>query len=953
MLLLSVPIGAAETARSSAEAAYGTPVIDGQIDEVWDKTNYYVVKNSKRTGTEAYKGWFKVLWDEDNIYVLAKVYSDQLDDSAVDPWNHDSVDIYIDEDCARTSPYSKDDYQVRTNFNGFVSGNNYYDFKKVKTGTSQFENGFIAEMAFPLYTKKPMENLTVGFEVMMTSSAFLGTSIREYLWNTKSGWAWNNTNCFGNLTFKKTVNVCAFDEPEWVPPVVSTAVQQIAKAVEYSMTDNVTVNFDSKSYTYPLLLTNEYPCMALEDIAQAIGAELNGNTLTKDGVRIKYTESNRLAEQENGHIMLECAPSVYNGRLYVPVKSLVPTLTYTVHYNRFDKIMDIKTGTDYPDTETVIYARDYGAVGDGIHDDYKAINRAINAAIATGKPTRLELEANKTYLLGSRQDNRNLFLVENTQNLVIDGKGSELLIDKPTNSLMAIRNCTNVRVCNLSVDYKELPFTQGKITAVDPEKGTYRVVIEDGFPLPASDEWVKHYWKTGKQAGWSYATLQDPNEDHIKIITDVSNDHMYLDSINHIQGREYEVKTTEAHKSRLNDAEVGDRTVIILKFSAYDVGYETHEWSGNRDSMILVYGSGDVVFENLNMYAAWFQGFSIGMCWGRVRLNNVNIDVKPGRLTCTNADSVYCWRNRDGVVVENCTFGNNMDDQINTTGARVTVTQIINDYTYQINGESQQYTVGDELVFYNVNTHKMLSKAFIKNVTKINDASFILTLDRKIEGATASPTAGLYGLASTSVVNMDCSNQGTVVRNNTFKNGRRHAYITRSRNSIFENNNIIANAGGMCAENENWSATSGAEAPFPSNFTLRNNNFDSPNNIPPSCPIEVDFEGALLGSSMAIEGFLIENNTIKSDNARHVITVNCVDGLYMLNNTLISTGTLKSSTMPIKIANSNIAMIDGIDFDYKYNVNSVITMAGCIVDEDNIKNISIKGGNIAKPYVIR
>ena len=45
-------------------------------------------------------------------------------------------------------------------------------------------------------------------------------------------------------------------------------------------------------------------------------------------------------------------------------------------------------------------------------------------------------------------------------------------------------------------------------------------------------------------------------------------------------------------------------------------------------------------------------------------------------------------------------------------------------------------------------------------------------------------------------------------------------------------------------------------------------------------------------------------------------------------------------------------MIDGITFDYPQNVKSVVSIAGCKVNEENIKNIKIKDDNTAKPYTI-
>ena len=53
-----------------AEAAYGTPVIDGEIDNIWNSTNYNVLDNILGGDNTFYKGWFKVLWDDKNIYIF-------------------------------------------------------------------------------------------------------------------------------------------------------------------------------------------------------------------------------------------------------------------------------------------------------------------------------------------------------------------------------------------------------------------------------------------------------------------------------------------------------------------------------------------------------------------------------------------------------------------------------------------------------------------------------------------------------------------------------------------------------------------------------------------------------------------------------------------------------------------------------------------------------------------
>ena len=108
-----------------AEAAYGTPVIDGKIDNVWDSTNYNVLDNVLGGENTFYKGWFKVLWDDNNLYILAKVYSEQFSNMDSSPWENDSVEFFIDENCMRTTKYFEDDYQLRIGFDSALTASNY------------------------------------------------------------------------------------------------------------------------------------------------------------------------------------------------------------------------------------------------------------------------------------------------------------------------------------------------------------------------------------------------------------------------------------------------------------------------------------------------------------------------------------------------------------------------------------------------------------------------------------------------------------------------------------------------------------------------------------------------------------------------------------------------------------------------------------------------------------
>lgn len=944
-LIPSVTVGAAS--RQTAYAVYGTPVIDGEIDEVWDKANYYVVTHCSQTGEESYKGWFKVLWDEDNIYVLAKEYSTQLSDRHSDAWYHDSFDVYVDEDMGRTSPYSYDDYQLRSNFNALVTGNNYPDFNKVQAASKPFDGGFVGEMAFPLVTKKNSEGLEVGFEVLMTASESVGIEMRVYLWNCRENWLYNDTNCYGNLKLVKYADVSGFDEPEFNAPTPLAGYSEVTEAAVLEKVTGVTTSFDSTVYSdTTVLLSDEYPCMAIDELATIIGASATADTITKDGKWVKFTEGSLLAQDAKGHLMLDRAPVNFEGKLFVPVSYVMPSYSYTMHYNRFDKIMTLKTGTDYPqEPQIVVYAKDYGAVGDGVTKDGQAILHAINAAINSGVPAKVELEAGKTYLIEHRPDNYAYIVLKNVSNLTIDGNGSELLFETPTNNLIYMENCANVKLMNIDVDYKELTFTQGRSTAIDSVNRTFRIEIDEGFPLPASDEWVKYYYPDAGQGGWWFTQIMDPVEPRLKY--GVTHYDIFIDSIKHIQGREYEVTVKNGYQSRLAEANVGDRFVINTRLSSYDIGTR-----GNGIyymGMIEIIKSGDIYVKDVNVYASPWHGVNAGLCWGKINLDGYGMKTKDGRLMSANSDGIHYWRCREGLILENSVMMNNLDDHVNTKGESSYINRKIDDYTYDLDWD-QLYQRGDELIFIDQVNNNPIGRAFVKSVQQVSSSSYIVTVDRPIDNIiTLQDETDKW--STTAVTNLNCTAQGSVYRNTLFTYSRRYGVLSRSRNSIFEDNRVIENGGsGLRASDEK--RTSRWESGYPSCFTMRNNYIDAPDCLPPDYPVLVEANRATAGSKASIVGFLMENNTIDTNVVNSAIYIKFVKGLYMINNTIRSTEPLESWVNPIVIENSRVDLIDGINFDYKQNVDAVVTISGSEVDEKNIKNITINQGNTAKPYKI-
>lgn len=244
------------------------------------------------------------------------------------------------------------------------------------------------------------------------------------------------------------------------------------------------------------------------------------------------------------------------------------------------------------------------------------------------------------------------------------------------------------------------------------------------------------------------------------------------------------------------------------------------------------------------------------------------------------------------------------------------------------------YRVGDEILFVDYEKNSIIGRAFLKSFENVSGTVYRLIVDRPISGVvTLSERAAAD---CTHIYNVNATTSGCVVRNSKLMYSRRYAWLCRSKNSVFENNVIYECAGSaLSAGDEDFGRS--AEGTYPSAFTMRNNDITEPKVISPDYPVQVLTSRSVMGSTASIENFLMENNVIHTNVTNRAIYINSVNGLYMLNNTLISDQPLETWTTPVVITNSKISMIDGLDFNYKQNVNAVITITGCDVDESNIK----------------
>ncbi len=194
-----------------AEAVYGTPVVDGKIDEAWSKCTS--IKTDKYTmGISPASGVSRMMWDEKYIYVLTEVTDPNLSKVSANEYEQDTVEVFFDENNGKTTGYESDDIQCRVNFDNeksVTSGKSIDDFI---SATSITDTGYIVEIAIP-YTNSPFENgQVVGFDVQINDDDGTGERTGIANWSDITGLGYTNTTGFGVLTLTGGSDV---SEPVW------------------------------------------------------------------------------------------------------------------------------------------------------------------------------------------------------------------------------------------------------------------------------------------------------------------------------------------------------------------------------------------------------------------------------------------------------------------------------------------------------------------------------------------------------------------------------------------------------------------------------------------------------------------------------------------------------------------------------------------------------------------
>lgn len=155
-----------------AKAKYGTPKIDGEIDDIWadcPKANVSI----PIMAWEGAKGEVRLLWDESFVYALVEVKDSVLNNASANVYEQDSIELFLDQSNEKGASYDANDGQYRVSYVGDESFGTVPEAKGFVSAVTLIDGGYLVELAMPLVVK-PESGMTMGFDAQVNDSDAAG-----------------------------------------------------------------------------------------------------------------------------------------------------------------------------------------------------------------------------------------------------------------------------------------------------------------------------------------------------------------------------------------------------------------------------------------------------------------------------------------------------------------------------------------------------------------------------------------------------------------------------------------------------------------------------------------------------------------------------------------------------------------------------------------------------------
>ncbi|MDM5276266.1 endo-1,4-beta-xylanase [Paenibacillus silvae] len=184
----------------SAKALQGTVTIDGEKEAKWNKVAPFQVMPLNPGGGAFAEA--RAMWSGQDLYLFIDVNDPNIITNATDPWDQDSVEIFLDENHQRTPFYQYDDAQFRISADNVATFAGSASPGRLQSAVKKTAKGYQVEAKIRLQSLTPKAGDVIGFELQVNDNQ--GNNNKSTAkWNDLTNDSWKNTSQYGIVTFSK------------------------------------------------------------------------------------------------------------------------------------------------------------------------------------------------------------------------------------------------------------------------------------------------------------------------------------------------------------------------------------------------------------------------------------------------------------------------------------------------------------------------------------------------------------------------------------------------------------------------------------------------------------------------------------------------------------------------------------------------------------------------------
>jgi len=239
-------------------------------------------------------------------------------------------------------------------------------------------------------------------------------------------------------------------------------------------------------------------------------------------------------------------------------------------------------------------------------------------------------------------------ILKNLADITIIADGVEMICTQ-TRPALVFKNCRNIHVKGFTIDYDPLPFTEGRIVAMPPDKSWVEFEIIDGYPENQLVERIEFF---------------DPTTRELRRETPFC----WVKNFQSLGNHRYRVakRPDYRYNAAWDTEQVGDILV-------------TNNWFPDRgsDSAVTLTNCAEMTLEDITLYASSCLGFVEKNCDASTYLH-CKIDRRPPetdlvkrgfpRMRSLNADAFHIANAKKGPAIIGCTAKFMGDDCVNIHG---------------------------------------------------------------------------------------------------------------------------------------------------------------------------------------------------------------------------------------------------------------------------------------------